>query len=198
MPGGCGEVAAGRCRRYTCTPFVCRVPRKCTGKSYLRTSNTRSSSQAAGNLSLFRPVHYRTSFLVPSFLSNTKFYATHCFQRVIVTLCPPHCCMYFSLVYTNYCFQSLQPPLTLLVPFSSTLFIPLPSLAVLLIRRDYLPPYQMLSLETFFFHLYALPECGWRCGGGMTNSFPVSKDLTHKVLFYCNFVIVLTGLCHSK
>jgi hypothetical protein len=31
----------------------------------------------------------------------------------------------------------------------------------------------------------------------MTNSFPVTKDLTHKVLIYCNFVIVLTGLCHS-
>jgi hypothetical protein len=25
----------------------------------------------------------------------------------------------------------------------------------------------------------------------MTNSFPVTKDLTHKVLIYCNFVIVL-------
>jgi hypothetical protein len=81
--------------------------------------------------------------------------------------------MYFS---RHYCFRSLHP-LTLVVSLLRALFFTHTyPLAVLLICRDYVPPYQTLSLETFFTLFQNV--AGWN---DKFFSGTRSLKLTHKV-----------------
>jgi hypothetical protein len=69
--------------------------------------------------------------------------------------------MYFSVIAVCPNLLSfVAPPDTPCRYFEHSLHT-LTLLVVLFICRDCaVLPYQMLSLETFFFHLYVLPECG--------------------------------------